>query len=217
MSVKHHISEELLLDYASGNLAEGWSLAVATHLAMCPPCRKRLDLVEAAAGVLVDALEPVQGPADAWDQLKSRLGEAPAPSRADTRPRRSMASSELPEPLRSYVGNLADIKWRNIGAGHQCMIKIDDGETQARLLKIPAGKPVPEHSHGGRELTLVLKGSFHDEVDHFGPGDLEEADGELTHQPIAGTDEDCICLAITDAPLKFRSRLVRLVQPLFGI
>ena len=97
------------------------------------------------------------------------------------------------------------------------MIKTGDSETQVRLLKIPAGKPVPEHSHGGRELTLVLKGSFHDEVDHFGPGDLEEADGELTHQPIAGTGEDCICLAVTDAPLKFRSRLVRLVQPLFGI
>ncbi|MFY7862622.1 MAG: 3-oxoacyl-[acyl-carrier-protein] synthase III C-terminal domain-containing protein, partial [Rhodoluna sp.] len=41
-------------------------------------------------------------------------------------------------------------------------IKTGDTESQVRLLKIPAGKPVPEHSHGGRELTLVLKGAFSD-------------------------------------------------------
>lgn len=215
MSIKHHVSDELLLDYAAGNLAEGWSLALATHLAMCPDCRSRLDLVEAAAGVLVDNLAPVEGPEDSWARLMTRMDGEAAPTRPA--PRVRMSSDELPEPLRSYVGNIADIKWRNIGAGHQFVIKTGDGETQARLLKIPAGKPVPEHTHGGRELTVVLKGSFHDEVDHFGPGDLEEADGDLTHQPIAGTEEDCICLAVTDAPLKFRSRLVRLVQPLFGI
>lgn len=216
MSIKHHISDELLLDYAAGNLAEGWSLAIATHMAMCPDCRGRLALAEAAAGTLVDALEPVEGPSGSWDRLKERLTSEAAPAPAPVR-KPAAPAGELPEPLRSYVGNLSDIRWRNVGAGHQFIIKTADGETQARLLKIPAGKPVPEHTHGGRELTLVLKGSFHDEVDDFGPGDLEEADGDLTHQPIAGTQEDCICLAVTDAPLKFRSRLVRLVQPLFGI
>lgn len=215
MSINHHISDELLLDYAAGHLAEGWSLAVATHLAMCPPCRARLDLAEAAGGALVDTLEPVEGPADSWEQLKTRLAGEKAPAKPEIR--RSTTSGDLPEPLRSYVGNLADIKWRSIGNAKQALIRVGDGETQVRLLKIPAGKPVPEHSHAGRELTLVLTGSFHDEVDTFGPGDLEEADGDLTHQPIAGTEEDCICLAVTDAPLKFRSRLVRLVQPLLGI
>jgi putative transcriptional regulator len=104
-----------------------------------------------------------------------------------------------------------------MGTAKQILIGTDDKETQVRLLRIPAGKPVPEHSHGGRELTVVLTGSFHDEVDEFGPGDIEDADGSLTHQPIAGAAEDCICLAVTDAPLKFSSRLVRLVQPFLGI
>ena len=45
----------------------------------------------------------------------------------------------------------------------------------------------------------------------------KNADGSLTHQPVAGPEEDCICLAITDAPLKFRSRLLRLVQPFLGM
>ena len=35
--------------------------------------------------------------------------------------------------------------------------------------------------------------------------------------PVATEGEDCICLAVTDAPLKFRSWLVRAVQPILGI
>lgn len=215
MSVRHHVSSELLVQYAAGHLAEGWSIAIATHLAMCPECRERLRTLEAVAGALVDELEPVAGPPDAWERLQARLGDAGGPRKSPAPA--EMPTDELPQPLRSYVGKLADIKWRNLGNARQVLIKTADTTTQVRLLRIAAGKPVPEHSHGGRELTLVLKGSFHDKVDSFGPGDIEDADGELTHQPIAGPEQDCICLAVTDAPLKFRSRLVRLVQPFLGI
>lgn len=214
-TIRHHLNDDLLLAYASGNLSEGWSLAVATHLAMCAQCRKGLALAEAAGGALLEELEPVGCDDDAWEKLKTRLiTEAPPKAAPKVQP----ASAVIPEPLRSYLGgDLADLKWRSIGTAHQILIKTADRETQVRLLRIPAGKPVPEHSHGGRELTVVLRGAFHDEVDQFGPGDIEDADGSLTHQPVADADEDCICLAVTDAPLRFTSRLVRLVQPFLGI
>lgn len=215
MTIRHHLNDDLLLDYAAGRLSEGWSLAIACHLAMCPDCRAQLALAEATAGVMLEELAPVEGPADSWEMLKSRLAVTPEPA---PQPVSRPASATLPEPLRSYLGgDLDTIKWRNLGNAKQVLIKTGDRTTQARLLCIAAGKPVPEHSHGGRELTLVLKGSFHDEVDRFGPGDIEDADGTLTHQPVADEHEDCICLAITDAPLKFSSRLLRLVQPLLGI
>ncbi len=215
MNIKHHLNDDLLIDYAAGTLSEGWSLAVACHLAMCPQCRGQLALVEATGGALLEELEPVSGPDDSWQALRTRIAIEPeAPAIPVKRP----ARATLPEPLRSYLGGDIDsLKWRNLGNAKQILIKTGDDSTQARLLCIAAGKPVPEHSHGGRELTVVLTGSFHDEVDSFGPGDIEDADGSLTHQPIAGTEEDCICLAITDAPLKFSSRLVRMVQPLLGI
>lgn len=216
MTVKHHLNDDLLLDYAAGTLSEGWSLAVSCHLALCPHCREQLALVEATGGALLEDLEPAEGPADSWDMLKSRLMAEPRTTAK--RPVSRPASATLPEPLRTYLGgDLDSLKWRNLGNAKQILIRTDDKTTQARLLCIAAGKPVPEHSHGGRELTVVLTGSFHDEVDSFGPGDIEDADGSLTHQPVAGPDEDCVCLAITDAPLKFSSRLVRLVQPILGI
>ena len=221
MTIQHHVSDELLLAYAAGNLAEGWSLAVATHLALCPQCRRRLSLMEKTAGQLLEdiALEPAVD--DSWARMRERIKSAEVAPRSKPVATASPAahSPVLPEPLRSYLGgDVASLKWRPLGRGaFHIPIPTSDLETKARLLRIPAGKPVPEHGHGGRELTLVLSGSFRDGEDLFARGDLEEADASLTHQPVATPDQDCICLAVTDAPLKFRSWLVRLVQPVLGI
>ena len=86
-----------------------------------------------------------------------------------------------------------------------------------RLLQIPAGAAMPDHGHCGTELTLVLKGAFRDDDGHFGRGDIEIANEDLHHTPIAEDGEDCICLAATDAPLRFRGLIPRIVQPFVGI
>lgn len=220
MSIQHHISDELLLAYAAGNLAEGWSIAIATHLALCPSCRRRLDFMEHAGGEMLEMACSEEADDTSWDAMKARLaGGAPLATREVAKPAATSGDIVIPEPLRSYLGgDLAELKWKALGRGaYHIRIPTGDRETSVRLLKIPAGKPVPEHSHGGRELTLVLKGSFQDGGSLFKRGDLEEADESMQHQPVATPDEDCICLAVTDAPLKFRSLLVRLVQPMLGI
>lgn len=58
MSVRHHVSDELLLDYASGSLGESWSLAVSTHLALCPESRQRLEALEMTGGALLTDITP---------------------------------------------------------------------------------------------------------------------------------------------------------------
>ncbi len=221
MTVRHHLSDRLLAAYATGELAEGWSLAVATHLALCPECRSRLRRFEAAAGEMLDEL---QGDRDdmegSWAQVRERLTNTDVlPKPVISRPTERLDGAVLPEPLRSYLGGDAhELRWKPLGRGaHHVLIPTLDDETTARLLRIPAGKPVPEHSHGGRELTLVLSGSFSDRTGRFGRGDIEEADEMLEHQPVAGVEEDCICLAVTDAPLRFKSRFLRLIQPVLGI
>lgn len=220
MTIRHHVSDDLIVSYAAGALAEGWSVAVATHLALCPACRRRLATAETVGGELLGAMtaEPVSE--ESWKAVRARLdprSDAPA-----TRPPATPAGNgeaRLPEPLRSYVGGDIDsLRWRSLGRGaSQIHIKTADSGTKVRLLRIPAGKPVPEHGHGGRELTLVLSGQFRDGDAVFARGDIEDADGDLTHQPIATPEADCICLAVTDAPLRFRSWLVRAVQPLLDI
>lgn len=219
MNINHHLSDELLASYATGSLAEGWSIAVATHLALCPACRSRLKQFEQIGGELLETVQPAKFEASSWEGFKSKLANTPTSNIHSSSLSQTTIPKVIPEPLRSYVGgDLAELKWKSLGRGaYQVPIKTRDSETQVRLLRIPAGKPVPEHGHGGRELTLVLSGSFNDGTGLFARGDIEEADADLVHQPIASPDGDCICLAVTDAPLKFQGWLMRLVQPLVGI
>ncbi|SHK34614.1 anti-sigma factor, putative, ChrR family, partial [Lutimaribacter pacificus] len=81
----------------------------------------------------------------------------------------------------------------------------------------PSIAPPFTHSHKGLELTLVLQGSFSDATGRFGIGDVEVADQDLEHTPMAGEGPPCICLAATSMPLKFNAFLPRLLQPLFRI
>jgi len=220
VTIRHHISDDLLMSYAAGSLAEGWSIAVATHLALCPSCRRRLTVAEGIGGALLETMADDALVEDSWASVRNRLQQQPTnPSVALRTSPPTGHGSGLPEPLRSYVGGDIDaLKWRPLGRGaYQIPIRTGDRETRVRLLRIPAGRPVPEHSHGGRELTLVLHGSFIDGDDIFARGDLEDADASVTHQPVATPDTDCICLAVTDAPLKFRSWIVRAMQPMLGI
>jgi putative transcriptional regulator len=198
------------MGYSAGQLPEAFNLVVAVHLSMCDDCKARLGAFDAVGGALMDDC----GVAMAGDSLAATMDRLTRT--APAAPRR--ASSVLPSPLMDYIGGDLDaVKWRSIGMGvRQAILPTEKGAT-ARLLYIPAGQKVPDHGHRGTELTLVLQGAFRDETDMFGPGDLEIADEDLNHQPIAEAGADCICLAATDAPLRFNGVLQRLAQPFFRI
>ena len=216
MSIKHHISDDLILAYATGELDEATSLLVATHMALCPTCRHSLEMGEALGGALLES-ETSESVSDGeLLSIFDRIDTAKPAVRKEIRPTRRPHT--LPQPLRDYVGGDVDaVKWKSIGGVRHCAIDTAGSEARARLLRIPAGQQIPEHSHRGLELTLVLSGSFYDEGAWFRRGDVEEADATVDHHPIAGPEEDCICLAVTDAPLRFRGLIPRLVQPFIGL
>ena len=207
--IAHHPGDDLLLSYAAGSLGESWSVAIAAHLALCPVCRDAVAATEHIGGVLLDETPAETMSAGSLEDLLTRLDEAPVEASEPAAPERAV----LPEPLRSYIGgDVDDVPWKSSGGGtYQHLLSTNDS-AQARLLLIPEGRPVPEHGHRGRELTLVLSGSFHDQTGTFGRGDMEDADEDLIHMPIAGRSEDCVCLAVTDAPLKFTRFGPRLAQ-----
>jgi putative transcriptional regulator len=211
--IKHHLSDALLMGYATGSLPEAFSLIAATHVTLCDDCRARLAALEALGGALVEDQDEVALSEDALDGVMARLSTPdprPAPQRR--------APSVLPAPLRDYIGGDVDaVRWKSIGMGVRQAILPTSKGAMARLLHIPAGQAVPDHGHRGMELTLVLQGAFRDSTDRFGPGDLEIATEDLEHTPVAEDGVDCICLAATDAPLRFNSFMPRLLQPIFRI
>lgn len=223
MTVNHHPHDDLLLSYAAGSLSETWSLAVASHLSFCPECRMTLDLAETVGGILLADTADEQMSLDALDHVLARIEQPSSKAvSGDTRlglDKRATVKTTFPRVLREYVGHDADdVPWKSIGGGaYQHLIETADKSARARLLRIEAGKPVPSHGHRGRELTLVLSGSYQDELSLFGAGDMEDVDEEIVHKPIADTATDCICLVITDAPIRFKEWVPRVFQPMIGI
>ena len=214
MTIQHHLSDELLLAYSAGSLGEGWSLAVATHLSLCPVCRERESRFASIGGVtLADApVEPVAS--SALSACLAMLDDEPAaPAVTRTAPSGAGAGGGLPEPLRSFVGSGLDgIRWSLIGPGvRQCMLDVRSGG-RARLLRIAPGTALPEHGHNGLEVTMVVAGSFSDEANAFYRGDVAIADQDIHHRQVTGKEEPCVCLTVTDAPLAFRGLLPKIAQ-----
>jgi putative transcriptional regulator len=212
--IHHHLTDTLLMAYAAGALTEAFSLTVATHISMCDECRARLGAFECLGGAVLERVGAVEMAEDSLSATMARIrGGAPVADRPAPR-----APGALPAPLRDYVGGDLDaVRWRPIGMGVKQAILPTARDATARLLYIPAGAAVPDHGHRGTELTLVLQGAFVDEADRFGPGDIEVENEDLHHMPVADIGADCICLAATDAPLRFRGIIPRLAQPFLRI
>ncbi|SEK78632.1 anti-ECFsigma factor, ChrR [Roseovarius azorensis] len=212
-TIKHHLTDALLMAYSAGSLPEAFSLTVAAHVSMCDECRARLDAFDTVGGALIEQCEASRMSAGSLDATMALI-RAARPE-VKTVPRRG---GILPAPLQDYIGGDLDaVRWRPVGMGVKQAILPTSKEATARLLYIPAGAAVPDHGHRGTELTLVLQGAFVDEVDRFGPGDIEVANEDLNHTPVADIGADCICLAATDAPLRFRALMPRLAQPFLRI
>ncbi len=211
--VKHHIPDEVLAAYSAGTLDEAFSLIVASHVSLCDDCRAALAGYDAVGGAVLENAEAVEVSDEALAATMALI-DAIEPPVAKSR----KSTSIFPAPLEEYVGGGPNkVRWKSLGRGVKQAILPCDGEATARLLYIPAGMAMPDHSHNGMELTMVLQGAFSDEVDRFARGDVELGDEDLHHTPVAEAGEDCICLAVTDAPLKFNSFLPKLLQPIFKI
>lgn len=219
---RHHIGDETLTAYAAGGLDRALSVVVASHLTLCPTCRSRLERMEEVGGVLLEELTPMDVAPGGLELIMARLDEEPAVKTAAPVPesRWRKDAQEVPLPLRELLpDSLDDLPWRSFVPGiKQYRIRGFDGRPGTLcLLKIAPGTMIPHHSHSGAELTLILRGSFGDELGRFQRGDIADVDSDIAHQPIADTDEACVCLIATEGPLRFKGLLPRLLQPIFGM
>lgn len=214
--IKHHLTPGILMAYAAGSLPEAFNLIVATHLSICDTCRAEAESYDAVGGaVLEEATEQdVTMDMGALEATMALISGGPVTSHAPT----PKPNAILPAPLQAYIGgDLDDVKWKPVGMGVKQAILKTSSQASARLLYIPAGAAMPDHGHKGVEMTMVLQGAFQDEDDYFARGDVEIADSEMHHTPVADIHEDCICLAVTDAPLRFKGLIPKLAQPFLRI
>lgn len=216
MTSEHITVDDLLLAHAAGRLPEPVGLVVATHLALSPSRQAIYREYEAFGGAMLEDLPPAALSAGAFDRLMARLDDA-ADAGFDARATKPSARStdpDLPAPLRAYVaGRIADLPWKHYGGVSEANLPLDETTYRTRLIVLKAGRAVPKHTHDGQELTVVLKGAFNDGIGRYGRGDLSIADGHVDHQPIAELGEDCLCLSVTDAPLRLTGTFSRFLNP----
>jgi putative transcriptional regulator len=204
------------MSYAAGSLDEAFATVVATHLASCAECRSRLRETEEIGGNLLEAIDAVPLDAAAFERAMRRLNEPVEQTLVEPEQRKPSLSRLL---TRLGEGGLDDVAWKTVAPG-VAMHRLPTSKAargSLRLLKIAPGKKIPEHGHGGTEITLVLTGSYRDAFGRFGPGDVADLDENVEHQPMVDSSEPCICLVATEAPTRFKSFFGRLFQPLVGI
>jgi putative transcriptional regulator len=218
MNINHHPDDATIMAYAAGAVTEGFSLVLAAHMELCPHCRRRMAEASAVGGELLSEMQPVAMSESGFDKIWSRIESDPVEALPESQT--PVSKDGIPGILTTYLaGDLETLQWRNLVPGiHQYFLKgVESGRGSVRLLSIAPGTTIPHHTHLGSELTLVIKGAYDDEIGHFKRGDLADLDTSVHHQPVAASDEPCICLIATDDKLHFSGIFNRMVQPLIGI
>lgn len=205
----HHPDHATLMSYAAGALPESLSAVVAMHNAMCPTCRNEVRRMEKLGAALLSAMEKqhVEPVPAAALQVSSAADAATAGEQSD-------------DPVERLVGTkLEDVNWKRLGFGvwHHPIPLSGEDSGDLRLIKVQKGQAMPEHGHGGSELTLVLDGAYSDEIGTFEAGDVADLDDSIEHRPIADSKTGCICLIASERKARFTGVIGRLLQPLTGI
>ncbi len=208
--------DALLADYSAGKLPVILHALVASHLTLKPENRNFVRVMEAVAGDAMMASH-VAALTDRDAMLEAIFSASHAGAEIKRETGKPVSPDVVPEPLVPLVGrDMSAIRWqRQLPGFRRAKVSNADG-LEAALLWIKAGRRMPSHSHDGSEITLVLQGAFRDESGRYGRGDIAIADHEVDHRPVAEDGEDCICLAVTDAPLRLTGPIGKIFSRLMG-
>jgi putative transcriptional regulator len=216
MTIRHHPGSESLMSCSAGSMPESFAAVMAAHIDVCPQCRKDLALMESIGEALFKNMSTSPMTREA-PVMELRRAEADPESAVRAK---KVSAGDMPVPLRPLAGDyLDDVAWKRLAPGlmHYQFSLSKTALGDLRLIKVAPGMALPEHGHGGSELTLVLRGSYSDKTGRYGVGDLADLDDSIEHQPIADAIEGCICLIASDHKIRFKSVFARLVQPFTGM
>ena len=211
MNIEHHPDASTLMSYAAGSLPEALSIVVAAHLDVCPTCVAEVSKMERIGASLferIDAMPMLETAPEGCTQLPAQESI-------------HLASSNTDEGVLTRIlgRQLDDVIWKRLGFGiWHYPIQLSPGSLgDLRLIKVAPGQVMPEHGHGGSELTLVLEGAYSDEFGSYRYGDVSDLGDDVDHRPISDPNEGCICLIASEQKARFKDVVSRIFQPLTGL
>ena len=234
--IKHHPQHELLVSHANGVLPLSMAIAVSAHCALCETCREQIALIteQAANSALnpdgahaakhidqesihtahieAENTQATNVPVMDIDAMLAQIMAKPAatdvPNNAPLNIQVKQQHYTVPSVFRQHLAR----PWQILGKVSRMRFDVDEMNTRASLLHIDAQGEIPQHTHKGYELTLLLAGAFSDLNGDYVPGDFIVLDSQHLHSP--KTVDGCLCYTVLDAPLHFTKGLSKLLNPI---
>ncbi len=209
--VLKHPVDELLAAYSAGSLPLSQALCVSAHLEHCASCVQKLQRLNRVGSELMQQLEPAPASSRLKEDMLARLDTL-----RDDEPPAVTSDSAVPRCLRQFVATDYDhLDWKRVSPDiHTVELCRDSNGARVELIRIRPGGTTPTHTHDGDEYTVILEGSFSDAHGVYHKGDFVVNDSHVHHAPVATQDRECICLAVTEGPVRFTGFFSRLLNPL---
>ena len=224
--IKHHPKFVLIQSYVNGDLPASLSIAITIHAEMCHICQQKIaDLTEHIAqnsfqkvsdqvsstnlqtSSEMDVIED-----DFFDAMLNNITESAAIVDVVEPVDRMVTFKDKSYILPTVLNNIRLGKSANIGKLSRSRLQLDENEIHTNLLHINPGGGVPEHTHKGFELTVLLDGSFSDHKGDYHKGDFIMLDGTFTHNPMS--EQGCLCYTVANDALYFTQGVNKLLNPI---
>ena len=210
-TTNNHPTDELLASYSAGSLPLSQALCISVHLEHCHECSQKLLRLNQVGSELMHRLKPSPSTSSLKEELLDKLDTltlADEPDYEDT-------DSSVPRCLRQFINKgYTDLPWKRVSLDIQSHeLCRDNNRARVELLRIKPGGTSGTHTHMGDEYTVILEGSFSDETGLYRKGDFLVRNEKHKHTPVATSDRECICLAVTEAPIQLTGFFGRMLNP----
>lgn len=218
--------DALLVGFAAGRLGPQEELLVTAARALNPDVRARIAQFETLGARLMCDEAPAPVHADCLSVVMQRIDETPpAICRMSARCAEPPPGLDIPSAVYALINAACAApprRWSRLtqGVAHmelRVTLPPQKPQKKLRLMKLAPLQATPRHAHAGTEITLVLHGSFSDELGTFKKGDIVVlTDPRFAHRPQAGED-GCICLTLTESPLRFNDPFARFMNAFWRV
>jgi putative transcriptional regulator len=220
--IKHHPKFELLQSFVNGELPASLAAGIAIHADMCPVCQKNISqLTEQVAEIsfeqefldkfIVDDASDFQELVD-FDQMIEGITTSDEIDTLQLVSEKSVQFKDNTYVLPRALNNMTQGKTAHIGKLARTRLQLNEGDIHTSLLHIDPGGSVPEHTHNGFELTVLLAGTFSDDNGEYVAGDFIMLDGNHQHHPIS--EHGCLCYTVANDSLHFTQGINKLLNPI---
>jgi putative transcriptional regulator len=220
--IKHHPKFELIQAFVNGDLPASLSAGISMHADLCSICQQKISLLTDQVAelnfnesILIrkndDPTNEDVSTID-FDQMIDNITGSNDVYVKQVVETKTISFKDKSYNLPSVLNNMMLGKTAHIGKLARKRIQLDENEIHTNLLHMEPTGSVPQHTHKGFELTLLLEGSFHDEKGEYVKGDFIMLDGEHVHNPISNSG--CLCYTVANDAMHFTQGINKLLNPI---